>query len=166
MPFAKLVRLLKCLRRRGNYARIWREFSGALKGVMGQAEQSLLPGLLSQLLANTNLGSVGGLLQQLQQGGLGGQVASWLGNGANHAISADQLRAALGNEQLQQMAQAAGLPIDKLLAMLSQQLPQTVDKMSPDGTLQEPDALPGDSDTGASAGGSLSDQAGLGDLGR
>jgi len=70
-------------------------------------------------------------LQQLQQGGLGGQVASWLGNGANHAISADQLRAALGNEHLQQMAQAAGLPIDKLLAMLSQQLPQTVDKMSP-----------------------------------
>jgi hypothetical protein len=32
--------------------------SGALKGAFGQAEQSVLPGLLSQLLANTNLGSV------------------------------------------------------------------------------------------------------------
>jgi uncharacterized protein YidB (DUF937 family) len=139
--------------------------SGALKGVMGQAEQSLLPGLLSQLLANTNLGSVGGLLQQLQQGGLGGQVASWLGNGANHAISPDQLRSALGSEQLQQMAQAAGLPIDKLLAILAQQLPQTVDKMSPNGTLQEADQ----SDDAASdnaAGGNLADQAGLGDVRR
>jgi uncharacterized protein YidB (DUF937 family) len=139
--------------------------SGALKGVMGQAEQSLLPGLLSQLLANTNLGSVGGLLQQLQQGGLGGQVASWLGNGANHAISADQLRAALGNEHLQQMAQAAGLPIDKLLAMLSQQLPQTVDKMSPNGTLQEPNQSE-DAASDNAAGGDLADQAGLGDIKR
>jgi uncharacterized protein YidB (DUF937 family) len=139
--------------------------SGALKGVMGQAEQSLLPGLLSQLLANTNLGSVGGLLQQLQQGGLGGQVASWLGNGANHAISPDQLRAALGNEHLQQMAQAAGLPIDKLLALLSQQLPQTVDKMSPNGTLQEPTQSE-DAASDSAAGGDLADQAGLGDFRR
>jgi uncharacterized protein YidB (DUF937 family) len=139
--------------------------SGALKGVMGQAEQSLLPGLLSQLLANTNLGSVGGLLQQLQQGGLGGQVASWLGNGANHAISPDQLRAALGNEHLQQMAQAAGLPIDKLLALLSQQLPQTVDKMSPNGTLQEPTQSE-DAASDSAAGGDLADQAGLGDVRR
>ncbi len=139
--------------------------SGALKGVMGQAEQSLLPGLLSQLLTNTNLGSVGGLLQQLQQGGLGGQVASWLGNGANHAISSDQLRAALGNDHLQQMAQAAGLPIDKLLAMLSQQLPQTVDKMSPNGTLQEPDQSE-DATSDNAAGGDLADQAGLGDIKR
>ena len=135
--------------------------SGALKGVMGQAEQSLLPGLLSQLLANTNLGSVGGLLQQLQQGGLGGQVASWLGNGANHAISPDQLRSALGNEELQQMAQSAGLPLDKLLAMLSQQLPQTVDKMSPNGALEAPEAA----DTDEASGGSLADQADLGDIG-
>jgi uncharacterized protein YidB (DUF937 family) len=139
--------------------------SGALKGVMGQAEQSLLPGLLSQLLANTNLGSIGGLLQQLQQGGLGGQVASWLGNGANHAISPDQLRAALGNEHLQQMAQAAGLPIDKLLALLSQQLPQTVDKMSPNGTLQEPEQSE-DAASDSAAGGDLADQAGLGDIKR
>jgi len=124
-----------------------------------------LPGLLSQLLANTNLGSIGGLLQQLQQGGLGGQVASWLGNGANHAISPDQLRAALGNEHLQQMAQAAGLPIDKLLALLSQQLPQTVDKMSPNGTLQEPEQSE-DAASDSAAGGDLADQAGLGDIKR
>jgi uncharacterized protein YidB (DUF937 family) len=143
--------------------------SGALKGVMGEAQQSLLPGLLSRLLANTNLGSIGGLLQQLQQGGLGDQVSSWLGNGANQAISPDQLRSALGNEQLQQMAQSAGLPLDKLLAMLTQQLPGTVDKISPDGTLQEPDAEADASDdaaSGSAAGGTLADQAGLGNVGR
>lgn len=133
--------------------------SSALRGGLGQAEQSALPGLLGQLLGQTNLGNVGGLLQQLQQGGLGSQVASWLGNGTNLPVSADQLQAALGNEQLQQLARQAGLPVDQLLAMLSQHLPQTVDRMSPNGALEEPE-------NDATPGGSLSEQAGLGQVGR
>jgi uncharacterized protein YidB (DUF937 family) len=142
--------------------------SGALRGAMGQGSgqgggqgqiDSLLPGLLGQLLGQTNLGGIGGLLAQLQQGGLGNEVASWLGNGANRAVSPDQLQSALGDEQLQQMGQASGLPVDQLLAMLSQHLPQTIDRMSPSGMLQEPDG-------GFDGGGSLSDQAGLDDIGR
>lgn len=136
--------------------------SGALRGALGQgsaqeggAMDQLLPGLLGQLMGQTNLGGIGGLLTQLQQGGLGNEVTSWLGNGANRAISPDQLQSALGSEQLQQMARSAGLPVDQLLSMLSQHLPQTIDRMSPNGTLEEP---PTD--------GSLSDQAGLGDIGR
>jgi uncharacterized protein YidB (DUF937 family) len=139
--------------------------SGALRGAMGEGQSSALPGLLGQLLGQTNLGSVGGLLSQLQQGGLGGQVASWLGNGANAAISPDQLRNALGSEQVQQMARSAGLPVDQLLAMLAQHLPGTIDKMSPNGALDE-NAASGTQDDGAQAGGSLGDQAGLGDVGR
>jgi len=136
--------------------------SAALRGGIGEAEQSALPGLLGQLLGQTNLGNIGGLLQQLQQGGLGNQVSSWLGNGANLPVSTDQLRAALGNEQVQQLARQAGLPVDQLLAMLSQHLPQTVDRMSPNGTLEE-----GETEGNAPrAGGSLSAQAGLGDVGR
>ena len=137
---------------------------GALRGAPGNAEQQLLPGLLGQLLGQTNLGSVGGLLQQLQQGGLGDQVSSWLSNGRNMPISPDQLRAALGSEQAQQLAQRAGLPLDQLLAMLSQHLPQTVDRMSPNGALE--DAAQDAQDDTAEPGGSLADQAGLGDVGR
>lgn len=141
--------------------------SGALRGAMGQAESSLLPGLLSQVLGQTSLGSVGGLLSQLQQGGLGSEVASWLGNGANLAISPDQLRSALGEERLQQMTQASGLPLDQLLSMLCQHLPQAIDKMSPNGALPEDSATdeqPGDS--GSQSGKSLADEAGLSDIGR
>ncbi len=76
------------------------DLSGGLKGAMGQMlgqalgqlETNALPGLLSQVLGNTELGNVGGLLTKLQQGGLGGQVASWLGSGGNMPISVDQLR--------------------------------------------------------------------------
>lgn len=131
--------------------------SGVLKGVLGQAETQALPAILTQVLSRTDFGSVGGLLARLQEGGLDRQVASWLGNGSNLPISADQLRSVLGNQQLQQLARQTGLPIDNLLGTLSQHLPAAVDQMSPNGTLEEDNA----SDE---PGGSLADQAGLKDI--
>jgi uncharacterized protein YidB (DUF937 family) len=79
---------------------------------------------------------------------------------SHRAISPDQLRAALGEENVQQMAQQAGLPLDQLFSMLSAHLPQTIDRASPDGALDQArfGTAPDD--------GSLSDQAGLGDIGR
>jgi uncharacterized protein YidB (DUF937 family) len=131
--------------------------SSALKGVLGQAESQALPGALSQILGRTDLGGIGGLLAQLQQGGLDRQVASWLGSGSNMPVSTDQLRSALGDDRLQQIGGSAGLSIDQLLAMLTQHLPGAVDRMSPNGALEEPA-----SDDEAT--GSLADQAGLSDI--
>jgi len=111
--------------------------SSALRGVAGQLDSQELPVILSQVLGRTDLGSIGGLLQQLQNSGLGAQVASWLGNGANMPVTADQLRNALGDQHLQQLARQLGLPVDQILAQLSQHLPNAVDHMSPNGTLEE-----------------------------
>lgn len=109
---------------------------GTLSGVLGQVKSAAVPALMSAVLAKTNLGDLGGVVSQLQQGGLGTQVSSWLGNGANLPVSPDQLKAALGNEQVQQIAQHLGLPVDKALSLLSQHLPDMVDKASPNGELQ------------------------------
>jgi len=106
-----------------------------MSGQQGQA--SGLPAILAQVLGNTDLGSIGGLLQQLQKSGLGPQVASWLGNGANLPVSADQIRAALGDERVRQLAASFGIPIDQLLGQLSQHLPAAIDQMSPNGTLEQ-----------------------------
>jgi uncharacterized protein YidB (DUF937 family) len=89
------------------------------------------------VLSRTDLGSIGGLLQQLQQSGLGPQVASWLGNGENLPISADQLKDALSDQHLRQLATQLGIPVDQLLDQLSQHLPGAIDHMSPNGTLEE-----------------------------
>jgi uncharacterized protein YidB (DUF937 family) len=132
----------------------------ALRGGLGQEHSQLLPGLLAQILGRTDLGSIGGLLAQLQQGGLGSQVSSWLGNGANMPLNPGQLRSALGDGRLAQMAQAAGIPSDQLTNILAQLLPGAVDHMSPNGKLQEPDA-DADSEPSPGASGSLEDQAGL-----
>jgi uncharacterized protein YidB (DUF937 family) len=108
---------------------------GTLKNVLGQAEAAALPALLSAALAKTNLGNLQGLVNQLQQGGLGPQVQSWLGNGANVPVSADQLRAALGSEQVKQLAAHFGVPLDQALQALAQHLPTVVDQASPNGRL-------------------------------
>jgi uncharacterized protein YidB (DUF937 family) len=114
---------------------------GALGDLAGQAMGQLeanAPALLSQVLGKTDLGSVGGLLAKLQEGGLSDQVSSWLGNGANLSITPEQVREALGNEHVQQIANSIGVPTDKVLEMMSKYLPGAVDKMSPNGTLDEP----------------------------
>jgi len=109
----------------------------ALRGFAGQGGSGAISDILSQVLGKTDLGGVGGLLQQLQQSGLGPQVASWLGNGQNLPVSADQLKSALGDQHLRQLATQLGLPVDQLLGELSQHLPGAIDHMSPNGTLEE-----------------------------
>jgi uncharacterized protein YidB (DUF937 family) len=115
---------------------LFNNLGGALSGVLGQVEAAAVPALISAVLSKTNLGDLGGIVSQLQQGGLGNQVSSWLGNGTNLPVTPDQLRTALGNEQVQQIAQHLGLPIDKALALLSQHLPNMVDQASPNGEIQ------------------------------
>jgi uncharacterized protein YidB (DUF937 family) len=104
--------------------------------MFSSAEASALPGIINTVLAQTQYHDLAGLLAALEKGGLGPQVQSWLGNGKNMPITEDQLKAALGNAQLQDLARKAGLPVDEILKMLAQFLPELVDKASPNGTLQ------------------------------
>lgn len=95
-----------------------------------------IAGLAQQLL--TQNGGLQGLLQQLQKGGLGEAVASWVGTGQNLPVNADQIRQALGNSQLQELAGKFGIDAQQLPALLAQHLPVLVDKLTPNGQL--PDA--------------------------
>jgi uncharacterized protein YidB (DUF937 family) len=115
---------------------IFDSVSGALKGVLGQAEAAVVPALISAALAKTNLGNLQGLVSQLQQGGLNTQVQSWLGSGTNMPINPAQLEAALGSDQVKQLAAHFGVPVDAALKLLAEHLPAAVDQASPNGTLQ------------------------------
>lgn len=109
---------------------------GLLKGALGQVESAALPTLINTVLAKTQYHDLNGLVAALQKGGLNTQVQSWLGSGANLPISEDQLKAVLGNTQVQDFARHLGLPVDQTLKVLAQYLPDIVDKASPNGTLQ------------------------------
>jgi uncharacterized protein YidB (DUF937 family) len=106
------------------------------KGAIGQTTATATPGMLTAVLAKTNLRDLQGLVTKLQQGGLDQQVKSWLGNGSNLPVTPDQLRAALGNEHVKQLAAQFGLPVDAALNKLAEHLPAAVDQASPSGTLK------------------------------
>ncbi len=78
-------------------------------------------------------GGLGGLLSQFQNAGLGHIAQSWIGNGANQPVSPDQLQNVFGQEQVQNMANQAGMEQGDFLSQLSQHLPAAVDRMTPGG---------------------------------
>jgi uncharacterized protein YidB (DUF937 family) len=81
------------------------------------------------------LGGLGGLVNKLQQGGLGDVVNSWVGSGQNQPVSPSQLGSALGPSILKTVSQVTGLSEDDLTKQLSQFLPGLVDKLTPNGRL-------------------------------
>jgi len=114
--------------------------SGVLtKGGAGQtAGQTASTG--SQPATDTNdaggmLGGLGGLLNKLEQGGLGDQTKSWVGTGQNQPVSPGQLGSALGPSIIKMLAQKSGIPEEELTKQLSQVLPGIVDKLTPNGRL-------------------------------
>jgi uncharacterized protein YidB (DUF937 family) len=78
---------------------------------------------------------LGDLLKQFQQKGQSDVANSWVGNGPNRAISSNDLESALGADQISALMSQSGLSRDELLAGLSQQLPEVVNELTPDGRL-------------------------------
>jgi uncharacterized protein YidB (DUF937 family) len=107
-----------------------------LGGMVGQMTAAAAPALIAAALAKTNLGDMQGLVNQLQQGGLGDEVKSWLGNGSNMQVTPAQIQAALGSDQVKQLAAHFGIPTDAALKMLAEHLPAAVDQASPNGEVQ------------------------------
>jgi|SRR6185437_13145883 len=89
-----------------------------------------------------------GLTHKLTQGGLSQQLQSWIGHGDSHPVSGQQGTRALGEVQVQQLADQAGVPPEEMSEKLARDLPQYVDQATPDGQ------LPGAADAGGSRGAS------------
>lgn len=101
---------------------------GGLSGI----DTSQIAGKLLDALGPAVVKSV---VEQLNANGLGAKVNSWLGRGPNEPLTVDQVRDALGNQKVQEIARSLGIPADKLAEILARDLPQAVDKASPEGTL-------------------------------
>jgi len=111
------------------------ENSPAFKGALGQLEAAVVPVVLSEVLGNGSQGGLTAIVAKLQQAGLGDQVKSWIGNGQNLPITAEQLQQALGSDTVKQLAARFNIPVDQLGKVLAQVLPPAVDHASPDGKL-------------------------------
>ena len=108
--------------------------------------QSQAPGGLGGLLqylgggGGANAGSflnsgLGEMLERFQANGQGAAAQSWVNQGPNQQIGAQQLEQAIGSDTLATLAQRTGLSRDELLDRLSRNLPEAIDRYTPDGRL-------------------------------
>ena len=112
--------------------------SGAPAGTTasGQDDQTGLssraePGLVSTL--QTGLSE---LVARFTQSGDDATAKSWVSAGLNLPVTPDRLGTVLGDGMLTELAAKTGLARDDLLSRLAQVLPETVDRMTPDGIIQ------------------------------
>ena len=110
-------------------------FDSVLGAVSGQLQQqggltSVLGGLLAD---NGEMGGLGGLIEKFKQGGMGDQVKSWIGNGQNLPISAEQITQILGSDTVRNIARQLGIDPDQAAQQLSAMLPGLIDKLTPHG---------------------------------
>jgi uncharacterized protein YidB (DUF937 family) len=117
--------------------------SGSLGGLAGMGG---LGGLLGGLGGNTSpggllSGGLGELINSFRQNGQGDVADSWVSTGPNKEVAPHQLEQAIGPDVLATLTQQTGLSREELLSRLSQNLPQAVDKYTPQGRLPSENEL-------------------------
>jgi uncharacterized protein YidB (DUF937 family) len=85
--------------------------------------------------AGSILGGLTDLIGKLSAGGVGSQVNSWIGPGANQPVQPGQLGSALGADVLNQLSQRTGMSQQELLNQLAAALPQIINHLTPNGRM-------------------------------
>jgi len=92
-------------------------------------------GLLDQLSKAASGTALGDVLDRFRQSGSGAKVDSWVRKGPNEPIDARDVETAIDEETLSSLSRQTGLSRDELLARITRDLPEAVDRMTPDGEL-------------------------------
>jgi len=78
-------------------------------------------------------GGLGELVNRFEQSGLGGVAQSWVGNGPNQPVAPNDVEKAVGGDTLDALARETGISREQLRNTLSAELPQVVDRLTPQG---------------------------------
>jgi uncharacterized protein YidB (DUF937 family) len=111
---------------------------GAGGGLGGNPMLRMLLPLVASLLMNGGLQKI---LGRLQESGKGATGQSWVSTGANDPVDAADIRAALDEQELAQIAQQLGVSEDEAAEAVAQVLPDVVDQATPEGELPDDDEL-------------------------
>jgi len=141
--FPSMTALLALLAIAGyqNRDKIAQMLRGASQNNPGVPQQGGLGGLLGQLgLGDASAGGIlsgglGELLERFNQSGQADTAKSWVNTGPNKPCTTEQLEQAIGPEVLETLSRQTGLPQDELLSRLCRELPDAVDKYTPEGRL-------------------------------
>ena len=98
------------------------------------------PGNLGAILSGTSVGALLSdglreLVNAFKQKGQGDVADSWVSRDRNKPIAPSQLEQALGSDVLEDLSTQTGLSREEILSRLSKNLPEAVDKYTPDGRI-------------------------------
>ena len=106
---------------------------GLLGGLMGGGAAGGMGGGLGGLLG----GGLGELDQHMRRQGRGDAMDSWVSTGPNRSVEPHDLEAALGPDVLEDLQETTGLSRQELLQRLSRELPDAVDRYTPEGRIPD-----------------------------
>lgn len=108
--------------------------AGMLTKQLG-GDSSAIGDVLDSLVGSGDSMDLGSIVSSLKDKGLGDIASSWIGEGENKAISADQLKGVFNSDKLSAAAAKLGTDEGSLLDSLKDAIPQVVDQASSGGSL-------------------------------
>ena len=103
-------------------------------GLGGNPMLRMLLPLVAGMLMNGGLQKI---LGRLQQSGKGAKGQSWVSTGPNEPADAADIKEALDDQELAQIAEQLGVSEDEAAEAVAQVLPDVVDQATPDGELPD-----------------------------
>ena len=117
--------------------------------------KALLSALLG-LISDAETGGFSGFSNRFRSANLGDSFSSWTKTGVNAPVSKEQIESALGAETVAALADRAGLDYATTVSALTFALPETIDRLTPNGAIPDEqslraaaDELEGDADDSA-----------------
>ena len=99
-------------------------------------------GLIEQIIDGVGSGDgLDDILERFRNAGSRVEVDSWVRQGPNKPIDALQIQTALDPQTLDELSGQTGLSREELLSVIAKELPDAVDRMTPNGR------LPGEEDS-------------------
>jgi uncharacterized protein YidB (DUF937 family) len=124
------------------------EMLGGLTSGSGQTPSTQgQPAEFGTTAASSNIGSVltngiKDLVDRFRQAGHGEAAESWVAHGPNREVTPQHVEGAIGADTLDALTKQTGLSREEIISRLTRELPNAVDKYTPDGRLPSADELP------------------------
>lgn len=107
--------------------------AGAVLGNVGGDKGAMLQIAMDLFKQN---GGLEGILAKFNEAGFAEQAASWVSQGNNLPISAEQIIEVLGRDSIAGIAQKLTMSPSDISVKIAEYLPQAIDKMTPNGKLE------------------------------
>jgi uncharacterized protein YidB (DUF937 family) len=92
-----------------------------------------MPGTVDEVKNLIRERNLDGLMQKLRESGMEEHVSSWVAKGQNLPVVGEQIKKALGNEKVAEIARKLGVTNEQAADDLAHAVPDVVDKVTPDG---------------------------------